>query len=268
MAGADTAGERKAKLYGIRGSAPSFSPELMLRHKGIPYRRVNLIPDRHRRTLPAKGFPGRTVPALIVAGRRAQTNGAIARLLDELIPERPLLPLDEARREAVEEAERFGDEVFQPAVRRMIIWSVVTEPRSVRPDPSIGPLPIRGNAWLRRRLTRNTFRHYGIDAETVRGDFEALPGMLDRLDGYASRGVLNSTAPSAADFEIVPLVAALLGVADVAADLGARPVASLTARLMPAQPLGPSGLRRPSPRPLPPRPQPLTTPRSRRFSPK
>ena len=150
VAGAEAVGERKAKLYGIRGSAPSFSPELMLRHKGIPYRRVNLIPDRHRKTLPAKGFPGRTVPALIVAGRRAQTNGAIARLLDE----------------------------------------------------------------------------------------------------------------------IVPLVAALLGVADVAADLGARPVASLAARLMPAQPLRSSGLRRPSPRPLPPRPQPLTTPRSRRFSPK
>src|SRR5882724_7714161 len=120
-----------AKLYGVRGSAPSFSAELMLLHKGIQYRRVNLIPARHRKRLPAKGFPGGTVPALVLNGERVQTNRAIARALDELVPDPPLFPADPAIRADVEEAERFGDEVLQPAVRRMVLWSMTQDPDSV-----------------------------------------------------------------------------------------------------------------------------------------
>jgi glutathione S-transferase len=226
----------KAKLYGIRGSAPSFSPELMLRHKGIPYRRVNLIPDRHRKKLPAKGFPGSTVPALLVNGRRVQTNRAIARALDEIVPEPRLFPADRTVRADVEAAELFGDEVFQQAVRRIVLWSLVNDPDSVTPDPAIGALPIPRNAWLRRRLTRRSFEAFGITDAVVRKDFKALPEMLDRLEGYIAEGALNGPDLNAADFEIAPLIAALLGASYVATDIVERPVALLASRVMPSHP--------------------------------
>ena len=224
----------EAKLYGIRGSAPAFAPELMLHHKGIPYRRVNLVPGRHQKTLPAKGFPGRTVPALTIDGRRSQTNRSIARTLDELVDDAPLFPSNPEERVAVERAERFGDEIFQQAVRRMVIWSLVRDPKSVRAHPAIGRLPIRGPAWMRRRLTAPTFRQYRVSDETVAEDFRALPGMLDLLDRFAADGVLDGPRLNAADFQIAPLVAAIMGVADAAADVGARPIAGLAARVMPA----------------------------------
>jgi glutathione S-transferase len=223
----------RAKLYGIRGSAPSFSPELMLRHKGIPYRRVNLIPDRHRKRLPAKGFPGSTVPALLIDGRRIQTNRAIARALDEIAPEPRLLPVDQTARANVEAAELFGDEVFQQAVRRIVLWSLVNDPDSVKPDPAVGALPIPRNAWLRRRLTRQSFNAFGITDAVVRDDFKALPKMIDRLEDYMAAGALAGPEPNAADFEIAPLIAALLGVGNVAPELVERPATILVRRVMP-----------------------------------
>jgi glutathione S-transferase len=226
----------KAKLYGIRGSAPSYSPELMLRHKGIPYRRVNLIPDRHRKRLPAMGFPGSTVPAVIVDGRRVQTNRAIARALDEVVPEPRLLPVDRTARADIEAAELFSDEVFQQAVRRIVLWSLVNDPESVTPDPAIGSLPIPRNAWLRRRLTRRSFEVFGITDAVVRDDFEALPEMMNRLEDYMAEGVLNGPDLNAADFEIAPLIAALLGASYVPADVVNRPAAKLARRVMSSQP--------------------------------
>jgi glutathione S-transferase len=204
----------------------------MLRHKGIPYRRVNLIPDRHRRRLPAMGFPGSTVPALLVDGQRVQTNRAIARALDEVVPEPRLLPADPTARADVEVAERFGDEVFQQAVRRIVLWSLVNDPDSVTPDPAIGALPIPRNAWLRRRITRRSFRAFGITDAVVRDDLEALPAMMDRLEAHMDEGVLDGPDLNAADFQIGPLVAALLGATYAAPDVVDRPAAKLARRVM------------------------------------
>jgi glutathione S-transferase len=204
----------------------------MLRHKGIPYRRVNLIPDRHRKRLPAMGFPGSTVPALLVDGRRVQTNRAIARALDEVVPEPRLLPTDRTARAEVEAVERFGDEVFQQAVRRIVLWSLVNDPESVTPDPAIGALPIPRNAWLRRRLTRRSFGVFGITDAVVRDDLKELPAMIDRLEDHMEEGVLDGPDLNAADFQIAPLVAALLGATYAAPDVAGRPAEKLARRVM------------------------------------
>jgi glutathione S-transferase len=223
----------KAKLYGVRGSAPTFCTELMLRHKEIPYRRVNLIPGRHRRSLPAKGFPGRTVPALTLNGNRLQTNRAIARGLDQLIPDPPLFPADRVARAEVEQAERFIDEVLQQATRRMILWSLTQDPDSVKPHPANGRLLVPRNAWLRARLMPKAFDQYGITAEVVREDFAALDARLDRVDAYIAGGVLNGPRLTAADFEVAPLIAALMGLEGRGAEIARRPAAALARRVMP-----------------------------------
>jgi glutathione S-transferase len=222
----------EARLYGLPGSAPSYSAELMLRHKRIPYRRRNLIPGRHRKTLPAKGFPGGTVPAIVVQDQLIQTNRAIARGLDELVPDRPLFPAQARARAKVEDAEKFGDEVLQDAVRRMIIWSLSREPGSVRAHPRIGAIPIPRNRLLRGPFSRRAFKMYGINEEVVGRDFDALPAMLDKLDAYVEAGVLNGEQLTAADLEIAPLIGALLGVADLGAEVGRRPVAGLADRVL------------------------------------
>jgi glutathione S-transferase len=225
----------KAKLYGLRGAAPSFSAELMLLHKGVRYRRVNLIAGLHSRTLPARGFPGRTAPAALLNGDRVQTNRAIARALDELVPDPPFFPADSEDRADVEEAERFCDEVLQHAVRRMILWSLTRDPDSVTPHPALGPLPVPRNAWLRARVMPRVFRQYRITDAVVRADFEALPLMLDKLDGYVADGVLDGRRLTAADLQIAPLIAALSGIGDLGAEIAWRRVAALASRVMPQQ---------------------------------
>jgi glutathione S-transferase len=223
----------KAKLYGLRGAPPSFSAELMLRHKEIDYRRANLMPGRHGKSLAAKGFSGGTAPALLLNGRHVQTNRAIARALDELVPEPPLFPADPQARAEVEEAERFGDEILQHATRRMTLWSLTRDPNSVIPHPALGPLPVPRNALLKRLFMPRTFAHYGITDTVVRADFEALPGMLDKLDRYVTNGILNGPQLTAADFEIGPLIAALLGHKSRREEIERRPVAALAGRVMP-----------------------------------
>ena len=114
----------KARLFTIPASHPSWSARLMLERKGIAYKRVDLVAVMSKPILRAAGFPAVTVPALRIDGERVQGSRAIARRLDELVPEPPLMPSDPALRARVEEAERWGDEVLQPAPRR-IVWNLL-----------------------------------------------------------------------------------------------------------------------------------------------
>ena len=74
------------KLYVIPGSHPSVCAELMLKHKGLDFKRVDLVTSMHRPTLKMLGFPGKTVPAMKADERRVQGTREISRLLDELKP--------------------------------------------------------------------------------------------------------------------------------------------------------------------------------------
>ena len=99
-----------------------FAAELMLQRKGIDYKRVDLMPIMSKGALRAMRFPGVTVPALKIDGRRIQGSTRIARELDRIRPEPPLYPGDPEQRTAVEAAERWGDEVLQEMARR-ILWN-------------------------------------------------------------------------------------------------------------------------------------------------
>jgi glutathione S-transferase len=76
----------------------------MLDAKGITYKRIDLMPVISKGVLRAAGFPGITVPALKIDGRKVQGSREIARELDRMRPEPPLLPSDPAERTAVEQA--------------------------------------------------------------------------------------------------------------------------------------------------------------------
>ena len=57
-----------AKLYVIPGSHPAMAVRRMLELKGIPYKRVDLMPVISRGALRALGFPSNTVPSLSIGG--------------------------------------------------------------------------------------------------------------------------------------------------------------------------------------------------------
>jgi len=71
-----------ARLYIIPASHPSITAELMLEHKGIPYKRTDLLPVVSKGALRAVGFPGVTVPALKIEGHKVQGSRQIARELE------------------------------------------------------------------------------------------------------------------------------------------------------------------------------------------
>src|SRR6476659_7200741 len=97
----------RATLYSIPGSHPAMSVQRMLELKGISYKRVDLMPVISRAVLKLMRFPGVTIPALKIDGRRISGSLEISRALDELQPSPPLFPEDATKRVKVEDAERW-----------------------------------------------------------------------------------------------------------------------------------------------------------------
>ena len=101
----------------------------MLDRKGIPFKRVDLMPVISKGVLKALRFDGITVPALKIDGKRIQGSREIARELDRVRPEPPLFPSDPDARAKVEEAERWGDEVFQGQAASHHLVGAEAQPR-------------------------------------------------------------------------------------------------------------------------------------------
>src|SRR5579859_453902 len=96
----------------------------MLELKGIDYQSVKILPGMQRIQVRLLGFPGGTVPALKLDGRRIQGSREIARALDDLQPDPPLFPADPELRRQADEAERWGEEEFQDFPRRIFRWGL------------------------------------------------------------------------------------------------------------------------------------------------
>ena len=99
----------------------------MLEHKGIPYKRIDLVPVISKGVLRALRLPRQhRAGAEDRRHARSRARAQIARELDRLRPEPPLFPADPEQRAAVEEAERWGDEELQHAARR-ILWNALQQ---------------------------------------------------------------------------------------------------------------------------------------------
>ena len=197
--------QAEPRLYVIPGSHACRATMLMLEHKGFGWRPLQFIPGMQSVALPALGFPGRTVPALKLNGARVQGNRNIARFLDELEPDPPLIPRH--RTTAVAEAERFADEVLQTLARRLVLAAGRRDLAELEDHADSGRLgPILAPSRRRRRLVMRTAARYffGITDETEALDLAALPGALDRLDSLVSDGVLDGAELNAADFQVAP----------------------------------------------------------------
>lgn len=226
------------RLYVIPASHPSIAAELMLRHKGIDYKRTDLLPVVSKVALRAVGFPGVTVPALKIDGDKVQGSRQITRELDRLRPEPPLFPTDPEKRAAVEEAERFGDEELQHPIRQILWWGIKRdkEPlRSYSEGARIG-MPLGLAMKTAAPIVALSARFNEASDENARAALEKLPGLLDRVDAYIESGVLGGEQLNAADFQIAPSIGLAMTLDDLRPAIESRPSGALARRIVPNYP--------------------------------
>jgi glutathione S-transferase len=227
-----------ATLYVIPGSHPSMAARLMLERKGIEYKRRDLMPVISKGILRAMRFPAATVPALRLDGDRIQGSTTIARELDRRRPEPPLLPGDPERRAAVEEAERWGDEVLQARARR-ISWNAIKRDHSVISSYAEGSrlgIPISVATKTSPPIIAASVRLTKASDDNVRSDLAALPGALERIDDWIADGVLGGADVNAADLQIGSSVRLLMTLDDLRPALEQHPAGEHALRIVPAFP--------------------------------
>lgn len=225
----------RLRLYVVHGSHPCAAVEKAMSIKGLSYGVTEWPPTLHA-PMQFVLFGARTVPALKLDGEKVSGSRAIMRRLDRLNPEPPLYPADAAARARVEEAERWGDEVFQP-VARELIWAGFTHSpgamvsygehsRLGLPGPAIrtiAPAVARMGALLNR-----------TDTGVARRDLEALPGQLDKIDGWIADGTIGDAEhPNAADLQLTSTVRLIMTMADARPLFDRRPCADLATALFP-----------------------------------
>jgi glutathione S-transferase len=228
----------EARLYVIPASHPSIAVQLMLEHKGVAYKRTDLMPVVSKTVLRAVGFPGVTVPALKIEGDKVQGSRQIARELERLKPAPPLFPYDPEQRTAVEEAERLGDEELQHPIRQLLWWGFKhdKEPlRSYSEGAKLG-VPIGLAVKTGGPLIALSARFNEASDENARAALEKLPDLLDRVDTWVESGVLNGEQPNAADFQIAPSIGLAMTLDDLRPLIEKRPASQLARRFVPRYP--------------------------------
>jgi glutathione S-transferase len=244
-------------LYVIPGSHACRSAMLMLEHKEVSYRRVDVVTLLHplvarlrgfdaggqtrtagaRRPLPLRmGDRLGTVPALACDDHRISTNRGIARFLDDRHPEPPLFPADPEQRSAVEEAERWANGTLQMAARRILVGAVLHDPLAFSRSAAGGRM---GYLLYRRALARRLIIPmigrlvFAAGPAAERELLAELPPMLDRIDAWIADGLLGGAQLNAADFMVAPSLALILYRPDVLPLFEGRPALELVNRLLP-----------------------------------
>ncbi len=225
----------KVRLYTIPGSHPGVAAQLMLKYKGIAFKRTDLFPVISKLVVRGLGFPRQTVPAMKIDGRRVQGSREIARELDRLRPEPPFFPADPEKRVAVEEAERFGDEELQHPVRQLIWWALKRNKaplRSFSEGAKLG-IPIGIALKTAAPIVALSARFNEATDENVRADLAAFGGLLQRVDDLIAAGTLNGDELNAADFQIAPSIRLAMTFQDLRPPIEARPAGRLAKRVQP-----------------------------------
>ena len=215
-----------AKLYVVHGSHPCATVQRALDMKAVPYELVELLPPMHA-ALQRVRFGTRTVPGLTLdSGEKISGSRAIMRRLEELAPEPSLFPADPQARAAVDRAEEWGDEVWQPMARRLLWTTFAMAPRAMAGYQDGSRLPrlpapvLRGVApfvvGVERRLN-------GAREDAVRADLIAAPSHLDRIDAWLADGVLGGETVNAADLQIATTSRLMLTIGDVRPLFAGRP---------------------------------------------
>jgi glutathione S-transferase len=227
------------KLYTTPWSYAAVTTTLMLKHKRIPFEQMRMVPGLHGLTMLALGFESIGEPAVRIMAMKVQGSRWIARALDEVVSDRPLLPRDRERRREVERAERWGV-LFEDAMRRLFLCAARRDASVLRAvaQAHCGPAmraALTLSAPIAVRLAAAA--HDASDC-VGREALMLLPERLRQIDAWIEEGILNGDQLNAADFQIAPTVASLLHSQDLWPYVEGRPAAALARRVLPAG-LGP-----------------------------
>ncbi|HEY6760097.1 MAG TPA: glutathione S-transferase N-terminal domain-containing protein [Baekduia sp.] len=223
------------RLYMIHGSHPCATVEKAFELKGLPYKRVELPAATQPLIMPLL-FGGRTVPAVKFAGgEKIQGSRKILRALEDRVPSPPLYD-GPAGAEAILEAERWGDEVFQSTPRRLL-WNAFAHHRGAmhafqdgQRSPKLPKPVVVAASHLIIPIER---RINDVSDASVRADLAELPLQLDQVDQYIADGVLDGDQPNAADLQIAPTVALLYAMEDLQPLIAGRPAEAFAFRWFP-----------------------------------
>jgi glutathione S-transferase len=223
-------------LIGVPGSHPTRAAELMLRHKGVAYRRIDLANGSQKFLLPLLRFRSATVPVLRLDGRRISGTMRIARALDALYPDRPLFP--EADRTTIEGAEAWADAALQDGIRQLARWVAVRDAESMASyldgaRLGVPPELVKRTLPALRPVVNTQMR---VTDETARACALALPGQLDRVDALLAEGVIGGEQPNAADFQVATSVRLAMTADQLREHIAARPAGAHALRLCPEYP--------------------------------
>ena len=227
----------RATLYWFPMSHPALAARKMLELKGVSFRSVRILPGTQRSYLRLVGFDRGTVPALVLDGRHIQGSRAIARTLEDLIPEPALFPDDEAQRAHVEAVERWGEQELQNVPRIVFRWGLVNDLALRRWFGEDAGFPIPA---LAARVSGPVARYYqrlsGADEPTARAAVVRLEAMLDRVDALLADGTLSVAAPNAATLQVLSTVRALHAFTDLHAAVDLHPAAQAAREVFPEYP--------------------------------
>jgi glutathione S-transferase len=226
------------RLYVIPASHPATTARLMLDHKGIAYKRTDLMPVVAKGALRAAGFPGTRVPALKIEGERIQGSRQISQALDRIVPDPPLFPADPDRRAAVEDAERFGDEELQHPIRQLLWWGFKRDKENLRgySDGAHLGVPIGLAIKTGGPLVALSARLNEASDPNARAALAALPDLLDRVDAYIADGTIGGPERNAADFQIATSLGLALTLDDLKPLIESRPAGALAREIVPDYP--------------------------------
>ena len=222
------------KLYQVHGSHPCAAVKRALELKGLDYKIVEFPPPFH---MPIQRLRTgtRTVPSLrLEDGTMVSGSSPILHKLDELAAEPKLFPSA-----AVEEAESWGEAVLQPLGRTQLWSSFARAPECMHAYQQGGKLPplpkpvVRMIAPVAIRVERKVNK---ADDQRVRSELAALPGYLDKIDGWIADGTIGGAVPNAADLQICSTLRLLMTLGDLRPLIASRPAGELTLRLWPDHP--------------------------------
>ena len=226
----------KIRLFVVHGSHPCAAVMKAFELKGIEYGVVEWPPPMHA-PLQTMMFGSRTVPAIrIPGGEKVTGSRAIMRWAERVKPTPALIPTDPKLRARVEEAERWGDDVFQQVARNLIWPAMKNSPSAIVGYSKSSRLPFPA-AVLKLSapvITRGACRLNKTGDELARRELQTLPGHLDRVDGFIADGTIGDAAhPNVADLQILTTVRLMLTLGDARPLIEDRPSGKAALALFP-----------------------------------